>query len=163
MKQLRCVFVVPLACLTFICGCRKESPVSSITHPTTTTVSGIITYTGSLAQPCDAKRVSVMICPFANPNMKAPPNGVQGQVATSASSSFEYCFSVPPGIYHLAARFDADGDGVFDPGSTDPYLIYTPGLPKGTAVFGDSTAMFNIRDGEVYQADITFGDAYTKP
>ena len=142
-------------------GCKKdESNPTQI--PTTGTVQGTVTYTGSAGTPNASRLLAIAVYPFSNPNMQGPPNGSTIQATFSPSSPFAYSFSVPPGDYHLGVGFDADGDSSFNSGNTDPYLIYTPNNPTGTGTFGTAAARFYVTAGQSYTANVSFGDAYKK-
>jgi uncharacterized protein (DUF2141 family) len=129
---------------------------------TSGTVRGTITYTGNAGVPGTNKQILVAVYPFSNTYMQGPPNGSTIQVQPSSSSPFEYSFTLPTGDYHLIAMFDANGDGSFNSGNTDPYQIFIPNDSLGTGTFGDTAARFAVTSGQGTTANITLTDRYKK-
>ena len=159
MKNLPTIIIVLLSCLSLL-SCKKDESNPTQT-PTTGTIQGAIAYSGA-STPSATKLLVVGIYPFSNTNMQGPTNGSTIQGMFSSSSPFSYSFTVPPGDYHLIAMHDANGDGNYNSGNTDPYLIYTPGNTAGTGTFGTTAAKFTVVAGQTYTANLTISDTYKK-
>jgi len=151
--------IVLLLCFLLL-SCKKDES-NPTQNPTTGTVQGTITYTGA-GTPSASILLVVAIFPFSNTNMQGPPDGSTIQISSSSTSPFTYSFAVPPGDYHLSTAFDANGDGSFNSGNTDPYLIYTPNNSTGTGTFGTAAAKFTVTAGQTFTANVSFGDTYKK-
>ncbi|RPI04925.1 MAG: hypothetical protein EHM64_08355 [Ignavibacteriae bacterium] len=158
MKNLFAAVIVSVTCLLLL-SCSKDettSPPSAATG----TVQGTVTFISGT--PSATKLLVVGIYPFSNTNMQGAPDGSTIQMISSSISPFSYSFAVPPGDYHLITMFDANGDGSYNSGMKDPYIIYTPNNPSGTPTFGSGFDRFTVSAGQTYTANVTFGDSFKK-
>jgi len=137
----------------------------------TGTVTGTVTYVGSLGPVSASKPILVVLSPFLNGLDEGfavfAINGTFKQMVTLTTSPSTFTFTnVPPGQYHLVAILDIDNNGPTDPnpavvGDGDPVEIYTPGNEAGSNFHADPNTVFTVTAGQTYSLapSLTFADA----
>ncbi|MBI5756759.1 MAG: hypothetical protein HZA12_07525, partial [Nitrospirae bacterium] len=117
--------------------------ITPIDTSNTGTVTGTVTYAGSLGPVSASRPIIIILNPFPNEFDNLAINGTFAQQMTLTTSPSNFTFTnVPAGQYHLVVILDIDNNGPSDPnpaitGDGDPVEIYTPGNEAGSNFHAD--------------------------